>query len=183
VPDRLSVPGVPDVYEDDDAEPGVRTLLDDDVTTDLFRVDGFGEVAVDPDWLTTVAAPDASGGDGPGLWYETRFQPGDEVTVLGYAEEREGTTAMCGDTGPFLVGRGDAGTFASTLTRGGLARLGIGTALAIGGLALATPALPVGLLLAGAGAGVAGLAVSRSDTSVTGAVDRVLDRLPTRDRR
>ncbi len=182
VPDRISLPGVPDVYEDDDAEPGVRTLADHEVTTARFQVDGFGEVTVDPDGLATFGVPDASGSDGPGLWYETRFQPGDELTVLGYAEERDGTTTMRGDPGPFVVGRGDAETFASSLTKGGLARVGAGTALVAGGLALVTPALPAGLVLAGTGAGAAGLAVSRSDTSVAETVSRVLDRLPSLDR-
>ena len=183
VPDRVSVPDVPDVYEDDDAEPGVRILADADATTTPILVDGFGEVIVEPDGLTTVAAPDASGGDGPGLWYETRFQPGDELTVLGYAEERDGTTTMAGDTGPFVVGRGDTETFASSLTKGGLARVGAGAALAAGGLALATPALPAGLLIAGTGVGAAGLAVARSDTSVVGVLERAVDRLPSLPRR
>ncbi len=183
VPGRVSVPDVPDVYEDDQTEPGVRTLADAGATAAPFRVYGFGEVTVDQDGVRAFAAPDASGGDGPGLWYETRFQPGDELTVLGYAEERDGTTTVQGDSGSFVVGRGDAGTFASSLTKGGLVRVGAGTALAVGGITLATPAVPASLLAAGTALGVAGVAVGRSDTPVLEAAGHAVDRLPGLDRR
>jgi len=182
VPARVSVPGVPDVFEDGETDPGVRTLAAADSSSAPFRVYGFGEVTVEPDGLRTVAAPDASGADGPGFWYETRVQPGDEVTVLGYAEEHDGTTTMRGGVGPFVVGRGDEAAFASTLTRGGLVRVGAGAALVAAGVSLATPVLPGSLLLVGAGVGVAALSARRGDTTVTGVVRRVADRLPGLDR-
>jgi hypothetical protein len=160
LPDRLSPPGVPDVFEDDDERPGARYLADDDGSSVPFRVDGFGEVRVEPAGLRLLTAPTETGADGPGLWYETRVEPGDEVALLGRAATDDDTTTLSDDgAGRFLLGSGDVEGLGADLTRGGLVRLGVGLPAAGAGYLLTTASLPGGAttLLAG-GAVVGGVA-------------------------
>lgn len=124
---------------------------------DPFRIDdGSGPVRVDPegarlDLQATVANRDpderfdagsdvvtdleAEYGDTERQYRETALTPGTEVTVLGRAVERDGTTTITGDDdGPFVITDGNRG---ATLRRYRNRAVGY----AAGGLALAFLAL------------------------------------------
>lgn len=129
-PERVDLPGMPDVHEHRDEEPGVRVLAEDERIGVPFEVDSFGRVEVDPEGAALLMDVDDAGTDGPGFWYEKRVEPGDVVSIVGEATTVEAgeldLVVGDGEDADLIVGDGDLEDLKSSLTRGGLLRLAVG---------------------------------------------------------